>query len=313
MKKNCELFLASNIGNIDNNVLYAHDEHHLKSSNLAELCIELLSIFENNSNIRSIVLRSCFLKDNLYQHAYQNGIIKEMKNSDNIIIDKSNLYQHPYSALVPAHIPHFPYSLQVRKGIGYPSRPPFPEGVIYSRYIKSIGITLSLQTLNIEKHFEFFHDWMNQKRVAKFWELEGDVNIHLDYLKKLKNNKNSHPIIGYFNDIPFSYFELYWAKEDRISAYYPARDYDRGLHVLVGDKRFLGPNYFSSWIISIMHYAFISEPRCDKLVGEPRIDNTVFINKLTDFSWVKQKEFDFPHKRAYLLTCCRDTFFKKTI
>lgn len=139
---------------------------------------------------------------------------------------------------------------------------------------------------------------MNQPRVSKFWELSGDLDFHRSYLKKIVEDQHTHPVIAYFNDVPFGYFEIYWAKEDRISAYYDAHDHDRGLHVLVGDIKFLGRKYLPIWITSLMQYAFISAPLCQRLVGEPRVDNSTFISTLQKLGWVKLKEFDFPHKRA---------------
>lgn len=57
---------------------------------------------------------------------------------------------------------------------------------------------------------------------------------------RLEADPHALGLIGCFDDEPFAYFEAYWAKEDRIAPFYAAEDYDRGIHMLVGEEAHRG-------------------------------------------------------------------------
>ncbi|OFS88327.1 hypothetical protein HMPREF3144_02405 [Oligella sp. HMSC05A10] len=271
------------------------------------LCKYLMRCFEEKKEKKLQVMFPSG-KEDLLADALMHGLIQKVDGDH--FARLSMVWQHPFSGMCNNKITHYPYVHVVDKGIGHPMRPPTPKGFVYSRYIPKISKTIKFETLDINKHFQIFHDWMNQPRINKFWELAGDENQHRQYIQKIDNDTHTHAIIAYFDDEPFAYFEIYWAKEDRISAYYSSHDYDRGLHVLVGNINFLGKKFFEHWIISLMHYTYISETRCEKLVGEPRVDNSTFIKQLSNYGWSHLKEFDFPHKRAVFLLSERSYFFR---
>lgn len=271
------------------------------------LCQYLMRNFDSIGKNKFLIEFSDTQGD-LLQESLLQGLIQRIDVG--YVARLSMVWQHPYSGLYNQPIPHYPYIHRVNNGIGHPLRPLVRKGSVYARYISEISKTLRFETLDIEKHFHIFHDWMNQSRVNKFWELAGDEVHHREYMRKIDADPHTHALIAYFDEEPFAYFEVYWAKEDRISAYYSAHDYDRGLHVLVGNVNFLGRQFFEHWIISLMHYTYISEPRCERIVGEPRIDNSGFIKHLLNYGWSHLKEFDFPHKRSAFLLSERSYFFR---
>lgn len=75
-------------------------------------------------------------------------------------------------------------------------------------------------------------------------------------------------------------------------------DWDRGIHVLVGEERFRGSTRGKvatlllllklihlaarAWMRSLHHYCFLADPRTDHVVGEPRADNAAVIKVLLD-------------------------------
>lgn len=190
----------------------------------------------------------------------------------------------------------------------HPPRPPQPRGVVYRHYFPALDSTLSLRAAEIDRDLERFHGWMNQARVHHFWELQGDRDSHRDYLQRQLDHAASLPLIGEFDGEPFAYFEIYWAKEDRIAPHCDAGDFDRGCHVLVGESRYRGPARLTAWLGGLMHYLFLDEPRTQRIVGEPRVDNERFIRILQQHGFERRKDFDFPHKRAALMVLERQTF-----
>lgn len=191
----------------------------------------------------------------------------------------------------------------------HPVRAPKPEGVVYRRFMPTVGMTFSLRTVNVERDTDIFHYWQNLDRVAHFWDFKGTREQHAAYLTEQCADPHVHPLIGCFDDVPFAYFEVYWAKEDRIAPFYDAGDFDRGLHLLVGNSDYQSTGKLRAWFNGILHYMFIDDPRTQRLVGEPRIDHTRHIAWMHRLGAYTLKEFDFPHKRAALVIVERETYF----
>ncbi|MGY6217058.1 GNAT family N-acetyltransferase [Methylolobus aquaticus] len=203
----------------------------------------------------------------------------------------------------------FPLAYTVTGGKRHPMRPPIPGGEVYRRHVPQLNSQLSFETVDPTRHLDAFHRWMNDPRVASFWELAGTREEHQAYLGKVLADRHMHPVVGCFDGHPFGYFEIYWAKEDRIAPYYAVDDYDRGIHMLVGEPAFRGPHRVAAWLPSLAHYLFLDDPRTRNVVAEPRADNAKMIGYLQRAGFYKEKEFDFPHKRAAMMILPREVFF----
>jgi acetyl CoA:N6-hydroxylysine acetyl transferase len=194
----------------------------------------------------------------------------------------------------------------------HPVRPEKPVGVIYQRSIDKLKSELTLRTIDRVADLPRFHRWMNDPRVAAFWEQAGSLDEQAAYLDKVARDAHTLPVLACLDGHPLGYFELYWAKEDRIAPYYQVDDYDRGLHMLVGEQHHRGPDKVEAWLTSLVHYMFLDEPRTQNIVAEPRHDNAKMIGYLERAGFSQEKVFDFPHKRAALMILPRKTFFDRT-
>ncbi|MFM9272161.1 GNAT family N-acetyltransferase [Halomonas elongata] len=205
----------------------------------------------------------------------------------------------------------YPQQPVVSAGRRHPRRPPRPEGSVYRRHIPWLNTTLSFHVLDLERDLERFNRWMNDPVVAHFWEEQGDLTQHRQRLEETLSHPGVLPLIGYFGNQPFGYFETYWAKEDRLGAYYDADDFDRGWHLLIGEADFRGAPYIAAWLPSISHYLFLDDCRTQRLVIEPRVDNAKMLRNLARCGYAHLKAFDFPHKRAMLGMQLREHFFNE--
>ena len=183
----------------------------------------------------------------------------------------------------------------------HPQRPAKPQGEVYRRFDPQLGAWISLRTLDIELDLERFNRWQNTPRVLAFWDEGGSLDDHRQYLEKLADDPHTLTLIGCFDDQPFAYFEAYWAKEDRIAPFYDAGDYDRGIHMLVGEQAHRGPHKVASWLSALTDYLLQDDPRTRRIVAEPRADNAKMIGYMQAQGYARIKEFDFPHKRAALM------------
>jgi len=280
-------------------------EHYWRLTTMTVSNDEALSafalLFSANQSVRTIELSEVHC-DSLASLCYQT---KEGLN----VLWRESLMQVAdlWLKQTPARL--FPHK-QVLDEAGYhPARPAPIVGEVYRRYIPELNAVLSLEGLDIDKHLEYFHKWQNTPRVAAFWEQTGSREEHRSYLEEsVKNNKNQLLIVCLDNQ-PFAYIEVYWTKEDRIAPYYAAGDYDRGIHMLVGEESHRGAHKVAAWLPSVCHFIYLSDPRTEKIVSEPRADNDKMIGYLQKYGFAKIKEFEFPHKRAALMCQLKDSFF----
>lgn len=198
-------------------------------------------------------------------------------------------------------------------GISHPARPSKPVGSVFKRYCYHLKRIVSFRMIEINRDLATFHQWHNHPLTSPVWELEGSLEMHSQYLQKLEQDPHQFAVIGEFDGVAFGYFEVYWAAEDRLGPYYESQDYDRGIHILVGNFDYRGGTFFDAWGKSILHYCFLVEPKTMVTVGEPNAKNHRVIKITERIGMKKQFEFDFPHKRAALLQCQRQDFFENVI
>lgn len=226
---------------------------------------------------------------------------------------RAQFWQRPQPWLGPVSSAGYPALAQLTGQRRHPCRPPKPEGDVYRRYDHRLGAWISLRALALEADLPLFHRWQNQPRVATFWEEEGSLDQHRAYLQRQAADPHVLTLVGSLDDEPFAYFEAYWAAEDRIAPFYAVDDYDRGIHMLVGEERLRGPQRVACWLPALVHYLLLDEPRTRRIVSEPRADNERMIGYLQRQGFYRQKDFDFPHKRAALMLLERERFFDRCV
>ena len=155
-------------------------------------------------------------------------------------------------------------------------KPPAPGTIFYKRYIPSLNSFLTFRTANLETDVPILHKWMNNPRVDVFWGEAGPETHQHEFLRKGLEDNHCFPVIGSWRDlpamgsanwkegqaisgeeVPFGYFEIYWVKEDKLAGYTETADWDRGVHVLVGEEKFRGSHRVKAWLSSLIHCKFL--------------------------------------------------------
>jgi len=175
-------------------------------------------------------------------------------------------YNGPSSSLAPgkhgasSSLSSLPAHVSAASRADGPSTPPTEDTIHMS----------DLQLLN---------KWMNDPRVSHFWGCSGPQKTQEEFLRANLTSKHSFPAIGLWDGKPFGYFELYWVKEDILGRHLggDAGDWDRGVHVLVGEQEFRGLHRVKCWITSLAHWAFVQDYRTNAVVLEPRVDNERYV------------------------------------
>lgn len=228
--------------------------------------------------------------------------------ADVLAVHAAMLWQRPELWLAGSDARDFPAMPVMTAGRRHPLRAPKPTGLVYQRFIPWLGLPVAFRAASLDD-VDLLHRWMNDPRVDAVWAEAGPWAKHEAYLAGLIADPHMLPLIGSFGGEPFGYFEVYWAKENRLAPFYEVRDYDRGWHVLVGEDRFRGRAYVSAWLPSLMHALFLDDARTDRIVGEPRADHVQQLRNLERSGFARIKTFDFPHKRAALVMLLRERFF----
>ncbi|WP_205962174.1 GNAT family N-acetyltransferase [Paracoccus siganidrum] len=239
----------------------------------------------------------------------QRGIA--LRHGDGLAVFPALLWQVPDRWLVHPAPPWPEYFVRGPHG-RHPLRPPKPQGLLYRRFIPWLDRWFTLRALDM-KDLPLFHRWQNDPRVAAFFEEEGSLRQHRAYLQRLLADPHILPVIGALDGRDFAYFELYWARENRLGAAHDCAPWDRGWHVLIGEEDIRGADYLTAWLPSLMHYMFLAEPRCDAILGEPRANHEQQLRNLTRSGFARLRNFDFTHKRAALVRLERQHFFEERL
>jgi len=278
------------------------------SIHLLALIDALFSFFEGTHFIK-IDSFHCKPELNDQLHCYLNSLwVIGSEVSRELFYQQQNLW------LTKPVITPYPTKYITKNNHYSPKRPYLNHKILYQRYIPWLKSTLSFRLFDLEKDLVTFNKWMNDPEIDFFWEESGSLDDHREYInERLKPNSVNLPLIALLDDQPFGYFEVYWAKEDRMSIYYPVENFDRGWHVLIGDKAYRGKSFVSAWMPSISHYLFLDDSRTQRIVIEPRIDNNKMIKNLNKCGYAHLKTFNFPHKRAMLGMLERENFFSSLV
>lgn len=239
--------------------------------------------------------------------------IAEPADAATLAVSQEAFWQIPDPWLTRSPAPAYPQTFTLTDGRRHPRRPVPPPGVLYSRHIPWLGQAVSFRPVEVARDLDLFHGWMNDPRVDAFFEEAGSRDTHAGYLEARLADPHMLPLIGSFGDSPFGYFEVYWAKENRIAPFYDVQDYDRGWHCVVGEDAFRGRQFITAWLPSLMHFILLDDDRTQRIVGEPAARHTQQVRNLDKAGFAKVKTFDFPHKRAQLVMLLREQFFAERL
>lgn len=256
-------------------------------------------------------------------------------------LDRSTMFQLFHLATdsheepIPSEFPYLPVTPPqgAPSPLTYPLRPPKPTDSrpIYSRYIPHLSKSpaeptfFSLNLLNLT-HLKTLHRWMNDPRVDEFWMEKGDLEKHQKFIEANLNDRHTLGVIGSYTTFEDGfeggaprvedavYAEIYWGKEDRLGPLIPqdiqVRDYDRGIHMLVGSSSHRGPDYVRAWLPSLAHYCFLSDLRTERVLCEPNEKNRKMTSYLESIGFKRFGSVTFPHKVSALMILDKKDFYE---
>ena len=127
-----------------------------------------------------------------------------------------------------------------------------------------------------------------------------------DYLVRQIDDPARSPYLGFVDELPIGYLEVYDPFRDVLGAHAPVLPGDLGAHVLIGDEEHLG-RYSVALGRAVMRMLF-RRPGVLRIVGEPDVRNENFLSLLAFLGFRKQAEIELPDKRAAFMVCERADF-----
>ncbi|OAS86812.1 acetyltransferase [Metabacillus litoralis] len=177
-------------------------------------------------------------------------------------------------------------------------------------YDSNINKTISFREVDFDRDVKLLHSWMNENHVVPYWKLDLSLTDYGIHLRNFLNDEHQTLLIGEIDGVPISYWESYWVKGDIIENYYEFNEYDQGVHLLIGDKDYLGKGLIYPLLMTILSQKF-QVSLTEKVIAEPDVRNEKMIHVFKKCGFTPIKEVELPDKTGLLMFCERSTFERR--
>ncbi|KAF5328742.1 hypothetical protein D9619_011583 [Psilocybe cf. subviscida] len=310
--------------------------------NLWTTIYALFSLYHDDENI-PMVFSSIANADDLLTYLISSGLGQRSRStkSDALFLSRSTFWQgagttgyHTHSwhlAPPPSPFPSIVTFTRNEKVIAsHLLRPPKPAPgtVLYRRWCNAVQQSIEIAFFDIDgvadnsesstgtgvsRHMAAFHKWHNDERVNSAWGERGSLEVHRTYVEGVLADPHVWPCMLSWDGELMGYAEIVYTKEDHVAAHYPTGivpgDWERGLHVLAGESKFVGNGRAEIWLRSLVHYCFLADPRTERVMGEPNQGNLAIQKTCLKAGYHVESVFDFPYKRSTLVLNPRGRFF----
>lgn len=171
------------------------------------------------------------------------------------------------------------------------------------------GILYALRALTLPQDFSLLYNWMHEPHVIPQWQLNKPELELAVYFEKMLIDDHQRLYIIQIEGQDVGYLEIYEAKRDRLSLYYPALENDLGWHILLGEKNVVGKGHFKA-VMRMMSYFIFEHSPAEKIVGEPDENVKSYEYVAQEIAFEAQKSIQMLEKTAILYHCFREKFYE---
>ncbi|WP_143282986.1 GNAT family N-acetyltransferase, partial [Burkholderia cenocepacia] len=197
----------------------------------------------------------------------------------------------------------------ITDGRRHPRRPPAPRGEVYARDLPALGVRFTLRGWQPAEDAERLARWFDEPRVRDGWPGAPPAQRGAEDRQPQEADPHVTPLIGCFDGEPFAYFEAFWLKEDALGPHVAARDYDRGLRMLVGESRWRGPHRVAGWLPCVVHYLFLDDLRTEAVGCAVPAGHTRVADHLARHGFARQRRLALADAQPLWMRTLRETFF----
>jgi acetyl CoA:N6-hydroxylysine acetyl transferase len=180
----------------------------------------------------------------------------------------------------------------------------------FSFYDYTIEKTITFLEVEFERDAAMLNEWHHQPHVIPFWKLDIPLEDYKKHLDSFLSDEHQALFIGLIDGIPMSYWEAYWTESDVVGSCYDPHPEDQGIHLLIGDTRYIGQGYALPLLRAMLYFQFLSEGT-EKVIAEPDIRNDKMIHVFEKCGFEKVKPIALPDKTGLLMYCHREKFERR--
>ncbi|SDS18511.1 GNAT family N-acetyltransferase [Microlunatus soli] len=185
-----------------------------------------------------------------------------------------------------------------------------PDTVVFDRP-SEIG-RITIEPLELDRDLTLLHGWVTDPK-ARFWELQdADLErVRAEYAE-IDADDHHHAWLGRVNGRPIFLTESYLPAHSELADVYSVRSGDVGMHLLVAPTDRPQHGTTDAVLCTVLEFLF-SNPRCERVVVEPDVDNTKIATKNAAAGFVVDRVVRLPTKHASLSFCSRAQFADSTL
>lgn len=157
---------------------------------------------------------------------------------------------------------------------------------------------------------DLMYDWMQEKHLSLFWQLNVPKTEFEWYLKKCLTNESRDMVMVHCDNLPMAFGIVYQMATDPLRHYYDYDKSDLGAHIAIGRREFLEPEFLIPYLRACAQFVFGTYDT-QRLASESEIKNTILIPALESIGYDNHGVIRLPHKRASLTILERDRFYEK--
>lgn len=167
---------------------------------------------------------------------------------------------------------------------------------------------MRLVPFDLDRDFPLLHAWVTNPR-ARYWGLADATaeQVRAEYVK-LTTDPHYDVWLGLDDDgAPLFLAETYEPAHSELAPHYDVRPGDIGMHVLVAPPSVKRAGLTSAVMRAVMDFCF-ADPRIDRVVVEPDVDNAAIHRKNAEVGFVVVKDVPLHGKTGRLSFCTRTAY-----
>lgn len=145
------------------------------------------------------------------------------------------------------------------------------------------------------------HAWMNAPHVADAWNQAWSLQRWHSELSDQLTGAHSRPCLVQLDGEPLAYVEVYRVVRDPLSAHYPVRPHDLGVHLAIGDPQRCGQGLGTALLRAVADGLLDAEAGCTRVVAEPDERNAASLAAFARAGFRAVGRVRLAHKTSALL------------